>query len=57
MEPRSLFEQLQEQKEKTQQEHDEKYDISKISNFNLVADCYWHRIDSNTRSITSCQHI
>ncbi len=57
MEPRSLFEQLQEQKEKTQQEHDEKYDISKISNFSLVADCYWHRIDSNTRSITSCPHI
>lgn len=30
VEPRSLFEQLQEQKEKTQQEHDEKYDIKKI---------------------------
>jgi hypothetical protein len=29
VEPRSLFEQLQEQKDKAQQEHDEKYDISK----------------------------
>ena len=36
VEPRSLFEQLQAQKEKAQQEHDEKYDISMTDRFTPV---------------------
>lgn len=36
MQPKSLFEQLQAQKEKAQQEHDEKYDISKKQLFDSV---------------------
>ena len=40
MEPRSLFEQLQEQKEKAQQEHDEKYDISMTNTSLLIYHFY-----------------
>ncbi|XP_046843195.1 PSME3-interacting protein-like [Xenia sp. Carnegie-2017] len=58
VQPKSLFEQLQAQKEKAQQEHDEKYDIKKMFQGSIMTVLFSSLLPSNRQKLTEtfCSH-